>query len=135
MLIRRSCVFLGLVGLVVLMSTSVLGGATDGRGYVWRPSGTYTGPCIATFGTVAEFAQGNACAVTGRVEQEGNTNLFHFVVTNRDGIDCSADFGGGVITIVDGPAVRADGNASRFDFSPDDHSFCMGSYSYDFSAD
>lgn len=132
---RQMTLFVVIAALSGLLVSPASGEPTDGSGYVWTPSGTYQGTCTASFHGTAEFIQGNACFVSGTLTAVPGGPQFTFVVQSTDGAGCPSNMLGGTITVIDGPAVRADGNASRFEFASTNGDFCDGSYSFDYSAD
>ncbi len=129
---RMGISLLVVVGLAGLWAFPASGGPTDGWGQAWSPGGSYVGQCTASFdGVAAEFTQGNACTASGRLEPIPGTVQFHFVVQERDGSYCPQGMQGGTITVIDGPAVSAAGNASQFQFASATSDFCDGMYRYD----
>lgn len=109
-------VTLAVAALTLGMNTA-LAANSDGRGHIWTPQGVYD-----KMGTTAKlFADrkqgslemGNGCFVSGSLTQAGKGKpLYILKVGEQDGMACP-DVKEYSITILDGPAIRAVGNASK----------------------
>jgi hypothetical protein len=93
----------------------------DGRGHVWTPDGKYETAKTGFTATlrsqgVSTFEVGNHCILEGKLTRIPNKAAWRFAGTSADGIGCPDTPGPASnmeLLILDGPAVRAEGNASR----------------------
>jgi len=93
---------------------------TDSTGRYWTPDGIYESSGMTTASLRSEGGQsvlrdGNGCSLSGRLKPAGSQGVWHFVPLESDGMSCPNVSNGWVVTlyVIDGPGVRALGNASR----------------------
>lgn len=113
----------GLLCALLTVTQSVCAGVSDGAGHIWTPDGRYTSNragADAEFNTRLSYGaltMGNACSVEGRLTRPNKSKpTFVLKVTGADGVSCP-NVQRIFITIVDGYAVRAFGNASKIKIS------------------
>ncbi len=93
---------------------------SDGQGRTWTPDGAYRSKSadakLDSSGGVSELVAGNACTITGKIVRSAGRPEFQFVGKSADGLGCPGSSGSALnatITVLDGPGVRALGNASK----------------------
>lgn len=112
--LSAACLFLSI-------TSTAIAGSSDGHGRIWTPDGIYKNKSIkATLSTKEKrgtLDAGNGCVISGKLLQKKKGDPTYILTTeDQDGTSCP-DAKEYTITILDGPAIRAAGNAEKFKIS------------------
>jgi hypothetical protein len=93
----------------------------DSRGRFWTPDGVYESSStgmnaeLRSRGGKSLLRAGNDCVLIGTLKKTERGDVYNFSPTEADGMGCPDNLRGrtAVIHVMDGPGVRAAGNASQ----------------------
>ena len=102
-------------------SLSASADPADSSGRFWTPDGIYEQPStgmkaeLRSRGGKSTLRAWNDCVLTGTLKKSDRGDIYNFAPTDADGMGCPDNVRGrtAIIQIMDGPGVRAVGNASQ----------------------